>query len=104
MITTSQTDILDDVLLYSYSDYIAPETQLESFTDSGSLETPPTRPPCNTKSVQMKPVFANIVFSDYENSLDTENTLAGHFQKSFAHSFSSSSLEKLGEWERSQTY
>ncbi|ELP85557.1 hypothetical protein EIN_407560 [Entamoeba invadens IP1] len=113
MITTSNKDVLDDVLLYSYSDYLAND----SLIVEGSESQPPTplmqpqhvkvqQPPqpfSHSKPITIiRPSFANIVFSDYENSNESDEKLAAHFQRSFTHAFSASPLVRLEEWNKSQ--
>ncbi|BFU21453.1 hypothetical protein CL6EHI_124540 [Entamoeba histolytica] len=104
--TTNLKDVLDDVLLLSYSDYIANESN-DSLNDSVQIdnaESPPHPPSRSANKSIIKSNFTNIVFCDYVNSNESADSLEAHFQKSFDHSFCSSSIGRLEEWKKQQSY
>ncbi|KAL7720653.1 Uncharacterized protein QTN25_001883 [Entamoeba marina] len=107
--STQQKDILDDVLMFSFSDYIASDL---SVSDS-ALDSTTTIEPQNDTVDQplslssnmniIRTDFSNIVFCDYESCNDSDDSLASHFQKSSKHSFTGSSLGRLQEeWKNGQ--
>ena len=100
-LTCDSKDILQDVILYSYSDYIAEDTDVVhtfSSSDEHSQNTQPTKlekPPASKAVKIIKSDLTRLVFSDYISSNESDDTLEACFRRSVGHSFGSSSLGVL---------